>query len=504
MVMLNTNQYPQDELVPRWQRRPRRTMEHRFSDDEMFGLPTDTAMQMAPTLQPRPVIEHPTRTMSQPIPTLQPRPTDENADPVAPVLTDPYAEYGPATQPEQPIQQSGTLRARVPGNLPGEYDNLGEPEPVTPTRDERIAELQANPDERKTKWWERALMKGFEGVQHANEMVNATRDPRTGHSNMSGAAALSMIGGNAALGVAAPKQVARELNARELQGLQGEQARELKMRGEQANVQQTELENVALQGRPKAEARKAAQDAIEKDLSRLDHYKRGENVRLDQRLDDAGYEVTEFDKRKGETPIFTDWMGRKKHYNRETGQWEDTNLPENPAEVPNAEGLLPKDVAGRAERDANRDTQDEEQYNTKTTAANAKRNGALESIKQIDAQLEGIDAKIEASKHGTDADGKPVVYEPDPALTQQKNTLTNARRQALADKAEADTIINSTVKPERMRMGETMQNAITKRKLPEDKAAEAERIRQEILSEPNPTERKRLYDKFLSGMGRLK
>lgn len=175
-------------------------------------------------------------------------------------------------------------------------------------------------------------------------------------------------------------------------------------------------------------------------LKLMKNYKRGQNPAFDAELTKAGIVLDDFDNRKVEhARVAPRW--------KENGYWktldEDGNVIDlkqgdramvDPNDVADTSGMTPKDRAMLGERAGDNQIQ----YGNKVAQAEAERDGAIESIQQVDLELRGIDAAIAAS---TDE------YEKED-LRAERRELKKSRREALSKKAAADRLIGSLPKPQ--------------------------------------------------------
>lgn len=134
------------------------------------------------------------------------------------------------------------------------------------------------------------------------------------------------LGGAAAgalVGVASPTSIARLKRQEQLSEVNQQMDDVLQREQRAAQIdwmrQRPEIQRVQMESR----AANAQQAALMKQLSLQGKYKRGENRRLDAQLDAAGLSVSDFDKSRGQNPIFKSANGVQYQFNRQTGQFEE-------------------------------------------------------------------------------------------------------------------------------------------------------------------------------------
>lgn len=114
---------------------------------------------------------------------------------------------------------------------------------------------------------------------------------------------------------------------------------------EKAGIAETNARALDIPLKRDAQNTKMEGDAIEKDLRRRQHYTKGEDPELDDRLAAANYQVSDFDSRKGEVPHFINPNGENYVWDSKARDWVRTNAPLDRVKVPDPEGVLPGDRA---------------------------------------------------------------------------------------------------------------------------------------------------------------
>lgn len=394
----------------------------RFGDDEV--MPPNGGQAMSNTLRPRPVaLPRADALMDEtvPVPTLAERYT-ANAQPLEPTVVP-----VPTLRP-RPRQVEGMPEAPVPTLRPRRIEGMPDVEALpaeesqrqTPSevRDLRIAEIEGHSDVRPTRWWERAAYGAFQGLQRVNEMANATRDPRTGQTTMDGWQALALAGGEAAMGVASPKGVARQLNQRELATLRGEQAQEqekqiatLKMRGLQADINYKTAQAEYARQRPALESARTSKPVFKKQGGRI------------YAVNPQTGEATAIVGRNGEAlqpdnqrPVYIDSLAEdgvtvnRLQYDTETQTYKLVMVDGKPVVTKKVEAVTPKGVkAGTAATIESRESEGaaNRQARRDEGAANraARNDGGMSAARRRALELES--AKLEADAQDAERDGRP-------------------------------------------------------------------------------------------------
>lgn len=298
-------------------------------------------------------------------------------------------------------------------------------------------------------------------MQSLNQMLQQTRDPRTGQSTLSGAQAATIVGGTAAAATASPKGVARQLNARELAGLQGQQKQEqerqgaiLKQRREAAETDKTIAETEAMrnpESKPvKWEPRKVGRRWVWTN-------ERGERKPM---FDEDGKLVID-DDNKFQLHIAPDGTAIK--FNPSTGETVD---------------------ASNYAKPDNTGPKDEKEYGEKTAKLTAAAAAARTRAQNARAQKTALDAS------NIDPEEKRDRYE----------SLQDEIDKADSDLALAETELKNLPKPMSVTMDEAIKTNKPKRGARTVPRAEIETFRKEILAEKDPVERQERYKQFLEGL----